>query len=77
MGEFKKKFYEELRSYIGFGMKEGFIDEETADRVLFKYDFDEQYNWLADMELRAEIQADAFQEHMREVEGEKNETKQL
>lgn len=70
----REKFQQTLIDYLNFGLKEGFIDEHTADYVRFEYDYELQVKWLGEMEIKAEAQAEAWEEHQHELqEGRDNE----
>jgi hypothetical protein len=68
MGKIKNKFYDELYSFINYNMKHGCLDEEEADRVLNEYTVEQQQDWLSMMEVKAEMQIEAWLEQQEEME---------
>jgi hypothetical protein len=64
----RAKFDIYLREYLNFGIKEGFLDEDTVDNVLYEYDYNMQIEWLGNMEVKAQAQVDAWEERQQDIQ---------
>ena len=58
----KDTFKADLRAFLNACMKEGSVDEDLADSIMYEWDKDHQQEWLDRMEVRQQDAVDREEE---------------